>query len=150
MTGQDGSRIVVGVDGSQSSQEALEWAVRQAHCTGAAVEAVLAWHYPVSYGWVVTQEDPGLKELAGKVLADAVSRVQPLAPDVTIRARIIEQNPAQALIDEAAGADLLVVGSRGHGGFVGALLGSVSQHCVHHSPCPVVVIRGPADGQSTG
>ncbi len=59
-----------------------------------------------------------------------------------MRARVVEGNPAQVLLDAADGADLLVLGSRGHAGFTEALLGSVSQHCVHHAPCPVVVIRG--------
>lgn len=61
---------------------------------------------------------------------------------VRITQVVKEGNPAQVLIDEADGADLLVVGSRGHGGFTEALLGSVSQHCVHHARCPAVIIRG--------
>ena len=65
-----------------------------------------------------------------------------LALGVDIRPVVVEDNPARALLDAAKGADLLVVGSRGHGGFTEALLGSVGQHCVHHAECPVVVIRG--------
>jgi nucleotide-binding universal stress UspA family protein len=62
--------------------------------------------------------------------------------DITRPPQPVEGNPAQVLLDASAGADLLVVGSRGHGGFASALLGSVSQHCVHHADCPVVIIRG--------
>ena len=65
------------------------------------------------------------------------------APEVEIRPLVVQDNPAQALLDCAKGADLLVVGNRGHGGFTGALLGSVGQHCAQHAECPVVIIRGP-------
>ena len=75
-------------------------------------------------------------------VTDAVSTAVDPASGVRVRSLIAEGNPAQVLLDAAAGADLLVVGSRGHGGFAEALLGSVSQHCVHHAHCPVVVIRG--------
>ncbi|MGE5290417.1 MAG: universal stress protein [Micromonosporaceae bacterium] len=143
-------RIVVGVDGSPSSLTALRWAVRQAELTGGTVDAVIAWQYPVSYaygayGWSpVTIEEGGIDfdEIAEKTLADAVSKVVDPAAAVTVRQRIVQGNPAQALIDAARDAELLVVGSRGHGGFTGALLGSVGLHCVHHAHCPVVVIRG--------
>ena len=81
--------------------------------------------------------------LAAKVLADAVS--QAVGPESKARVRqvVAEGNTAEVLLDAAEGADLLVVGSRGHGGFARALLGSVSQHCTHHAHCPVVVTRGP-------
>ena len=139
-----GSRVVAGVDGSPSSVSALRWAIGQAALTGAAVDAVIAWHYPVAggFGWtpVGTEASFDFKENSAKVLADAISAAGP--GDVPVRARVVEGDPAQVLLDACEGADLLVVGSRGHGGFTEALLGSVSQHCVHHAPCPVVVIRG--------
>lgn len=142
-------RIVAGVDGSPSSLGALRWAIRQASLTGATVDAVIAWHYPAAaagYGWapVGMDQDGGFdfKEISEKTLADAVSNALDPASEVRVRSLIAEGNPAQVLLDAAAGADLLVVGSRGHGGFAEALLGSVSQHCVHHARCPVVVIRG--------
>jgi len=140
-----GSRIVAGVDGSPSSLSALRWAIRQAGLTGATVDAMISWHYPASeggYGWapigVGTAFD--FKDNAGKVLADAIAAACDPG-SVTVRALVVEGNAAQVLIDASDGADLLVVGSRGHGGFTEALLGSVSQHCVHHAHCPVVVIR---------
>jgi nucleotide-binding universal stress UspA family protein len=143
-------RIVAGVDGSPSSLTALRWAVQQAELTGGTVEAVIAWQYPVSYayggyGWSpVTIEEGGadFDEIAEKTLADAVNKVVDPATGVTVRQRTVQGNPAQVLLDAAKDAELLVVGSRGHGGFTGALLGSVGLHCVHHAHCPVVVIRG--------
>jgi nucleotide-binding universal stress UspA family protein len=141
------SRIVAGVDGSPSSLTALRWAIRQAGLTGAAVDAVIAWHFPVpagGFGWVPLGSDQGydFKEIAEKVVADVISNALEPGSDVRVLAQVVEGNAAQVLLDASAGADLLVVGSRGHGGFTEALLGSVSQHCVQHARCPVVVIRG--------
>lgn len=147
MTGEERQRIVVGVDGSEPAQRALEWALGQAKLTGAVVDAVLAWQYPVSYGWAIAEQDAPLSDLARQTLDKAISEAAAVAPGVVVRGHVLEQNPAQALIDAAEGADLLVVGSRGHGGFVGALLGSVSQHCVHHAPCPVLVMRDALGGR---
>jgi nucleotide-binding universal stress UspA family protein len=151
MSAQDyggGRRIVAAVDGSASSLSALRWAIGQAGLTGAAVDAVAVWHYPVAaggYGWgpVGVGADYGFEEITGKVLGDAISNALAPGSDVRVRAHVVEGNPAQVLIDASDGADLLVVGSRGHGGFAEALLGSVSQHCVQHARCPVVVLRGP-------
>jgi nucleotide-binding universal stress UspA family protein len=139
-------RIVVGVDGSASSKAALAWAVRQASLTGAAVEAVIAWQFPNAYGYAMSIiPNIDFDELASGVVSDAIGEVSATAPQVEIGYRVVEGNAAGALLDESVGADLLVVGSRGHGGFVEALLGSVGQHCVQHATCPVVVVRGPAD-----
>jgi nucleotide-binding universal stress UspA family protein len=149
-----GHRMVAGVDGSPSSMSALRWAVRQADLTGTAVDAVIAWNYPAGaggYGWAPTGSEGSFdfQESAEKTLADAVSSAVDLGSDVEIRSLVVEGLPAQVLLDASDGADLLVVGSRGHGGFAEALLGSVSQHCVHHAHCPVVVIRG-QEQASTG
>ncbi len=136
-------RIVVGVDGSPSSREALRWAVRQAALTGSVVDAVIAWHDPASYAgyaWLIA--DTCDRDLAAKTLSDVVDSAIPAGSAVTVRQRVIEGHAARVLLDAAHGADLLVVGSRGHSGFPGALLGSVSQHCAQHSPCPAVIIRG--------
>ncbi len=153
MSGHNGtnSRIVVGVDGSPSSLAALHWAVRQAGLTGGTVQAVIAWQYPVAvsgYAWapVPVVEAADCEEIAQKTVAEAISTVGDAGKDVRISSRVVGGNPAPVLIDAAADADLLVVGSRGHGGFAAALLGSVSQHCVHHARCPVVVIRGGTKG----
>jgi len=140
-------RIVVGVDGSVPSKAALTWAIAQARLTGAVVEAVIAWEFPAMTGYPVLSADVDWEGLAGKVLADAVGDVAGAsAGPAGIESKVMRGNAAQVLVGESAGADLLVVGSRGHGGFVEALLGSTGQHCVHHANCPVVVIRGPAGG----
>ena len=140
---QDDRRIVVGVDGSPSSMTALRWAILQAELTGCDVEAVTAWRLPSRYGFApVTDRATDFEGDARKVLADALNEASSVEPDVVIRSSVVEGHPAEVLVRAARGADMLVVGSRGHGGFTGAVLGSVSQYCVHHAPCPVVVIRG--------
>jgi nucleotide-binding universal stress UspA family protein len=143
---ESGRRVVVGVDGSPSSKAALAWAVRQAEETHASVEAVIAWHYPamvagVPFAPVGPLEDGGYGDFAARVLSDAVSEtVAPHGP-VEVSSTVREGNAARVLLDASGGADLLVVGSRGHGGFAEALLGSVSQACVQHAQCPVVIVR---------
>lgn len=142
-----GRRIVVGVDGSAPSRAALAWAARQARLTGATVEAIIAWQYPAAYGYTMPaapEINYNYEEIAAKVIADTIAEVCGRGEPVTIVSRVVEGNAAQVLLDASAGAELLVVGSRGHGGFFEALLGSVGQHCVHHATCPVVVIRGSA------
>ena len=126
------------MDGSEPSKEALAWAVRQGELTGATVEAVIAWDFPSSYG-AVPVADVDFEEIAAQVLSDAIAE---LGSAASVQPRVLRGHAAQVLADASHGADLLVVGSRGHGGFVGSLLGSVSLHCVHHASCPVVVIRG--------
>jgi nucleotide-binding universal stress UspA family protein len=138
----DQRRIVVGVDGSPTSRQALRWAVGQAALTGATVEAVHALEIPVTDGWAPMFDlVEHLSKAAEHMLAGAVAETARAHPTVVVRARVIEGHPATVLLSAAEGADLLVLGSRGHGGFVGALLGSVSQHCAHHATCPVVIIR---------
>jgi nucleotide-binding universal stress UspA family protein len=141
MTTDQERRIVVGVDGSPSSQAALRWAIGQAKVTGASVQAVTAWHYPAAYGW----EDVGLvgdfQGTAQQVLSQALSAASGIAPGVSMDPLVLEGYAADVLLRTAGGADLLVVGSRGHGGLTSALLGSVSLHCVLHAPCPVLVLR---------
>jgi nucleotide-binding universal stress UspA family protein len=139
-------RIVVGVDGSAPSKAALSWAVEQGRRTGAVVEALIAWEFPATYGYPVPVSDVNWEQLAKQAVSDAVADVADDAEPVKISYKVVEGNAAQVLLDESAEADLLVVGNRGHNGFVEALLGSTSQHCVHHATCPVVVIRDSATG----
>ena len=138
-------RIVVGMDGSEPSKAALGWALGQAELTGAAVEAVLAWHYPVIVAGMPFAPVPVLQsdfaEQAERMLQDAITDVVPADSPVKVTAVAREGNAAQVLVGFSEDADLLVVGNRGYGGFAEALVGSVSQHCVHHARCPVVVIR---------
>lgn len=135
--------IVVGVDGSESSKAALRWAVKQARLTGARIQALTAWEYPptVFIGPVLPYVD--LAAVSGKLLRETVDEViGESEPDTEVRESVVAGHPAQMLVDASARAGLLVVGSRGHGTFAGALIGSVSQQCVSHADCPVVVVRG--------
>jgi nucleotide-binding universal stress UspA family protein len=121
---------------------ALRWAIRQAKLTGAEVEAVTAWSYPSGYGWAPFSEGAvEFEGAAGKILVEALVEVSGIAPDVVVEPLVVQGRAADVLVRAAEGADLLVVGSRGHGGFAGMLLGSVSQHCVQHAPCPVLILR---------
>jgi nucleotide-binding universal stress UspA family protein len=139
-------RIVVGVDGSPSSLDALRWAVHEAEITGDTVEAVIAWHYSMAaggYGWapMALESDIDLRPVAEKALAEAVDKAAGPDRTVTVGQRVVEGNASTVLTDASADADLLVVGSRGHGTFTDALIGSVSQNCAHHAKCPVVIVR---------
>lgn len=146
--------IVAGVDGSPQSTEALRWAVRQAGLTGGVVDAVVAWQYPYAaggLGWAPAAglDDTDYSDLAARSLRDCVAKVSP-PPSVQVRELVLQGNPAQVLLDTAKDADLLVVGSRGHGGFTDALIGSVSTRCVHHARCPVVVVHGAVKPHEAG
>jgi len=139
-------RIVVGVDGSEGSKNALRWAARQASLTGAALEAVIGWEYPAFYGWAAAiPDDLDYDKLAGHALGAAVDEVFGRDRPAWLRTRVMCRHPALALVEASEGAQLLVVGSRGHGALADMLLGSVSTYCVHHAHCPVTVIR-PAGG----
>ncbi|MEU9047745.1 MULTISPECIES: universal stress protein [unclassified Kitasatospora] len=134
-------RVVVGVDGSPSSKRALRWALGQAASTGAVVEAVACWRPASMYEWAVHGQDSGHAEAAQKSLAAAVAEVIGAAPAVEVRQSTVTGNPAEVLVERSRGADLLVVGHRGHGGFAGLRLGSVSHACAQHAACPVVIVR---------
>jgi nucleotide-binding universal stress UspA family protein len=138
------ARIVVGVDGSAGSKQALRWAARQARYDGATLEAITAWQYPAFFGWApVGVDSADFGSIAEKSLNDALNEVFGAERPDWVQTRVVEGYPAQVLVDASEGADLLVVGSRGHAGFADALLGSVSTYCVHHAHGPVTVIRPP-------
>ncbi len=132
-------RIVVGVDGSEQSQEALQWAVDEARRRDATVEAVYAWHQ----AWVAPTHILGdVEPFAQKALEQLDAAIAAVdTTGVTVERKLMTCPAAQALIHEGKGAALLVVGSRGRGGFSGLLLGSVSLQAAHHAPCPVVIVR---------
>lgn len=135
-------RFVVGIDGSEQSREALRWALRQARRSGASVDMVTAWRYPASYGPSgYIGGDLGLEAEARTMLAEVLSQAGDEASGVQAQELVGEGPPVQVLLHAAKGADLLVVGSRGRGGFASAVLGSVSLACVLHAPCPVLVFR---------
>jgi nucleotide-binding universal stress UspA family protein len=138
--------ILVGFDGSEPSRSALNWAMRVAQARGNSVVAISTYAIPA-----IAMSAPGfslepanVQELADytrDTVAGAVSHASAGHPAVKVEARVVEGPAAEVLIDASQRASLLVVGSRGHGGFVGLLLGSVSQRCVTHAHCPVMVMR---------
>lgn len=155
-------RIVVGIDGSPESKRALRWAADEARLRDADLQVVYAYGppeeynpYALAYGvdagspdlaadereWQ-ERHDARAHERAEAVVHGVVREVMPADDEVrTESIAVRDTRPARALMHSARGADLLVVGSRGRGGFAGLLLGSISQQCAHHAPCPVVVVR---------
>jgi nucleotide-binding universal stress UspA family protein len=147
--------VVVGVDGSPGSGEALGWALTEARLRKVPLRAVQAWAYSYAggtsagygnLGFIGSLDSPGagagdLERAAKETLEAAIGEAVGETTDVEIERQVVEGQAAAVLISAAAPGDLLVVGSRGHGGFAGLLLGSVSQQCVHHAQCPVVVVR---------
>jgi nucleotide-binding universal stress UspA family protein len=139
---------VVGVDGSPSSLKALEWAAGQAELTDATLEVVSTWEWPVSYGWAFTfPPDYDVATNAQKAIDPIIEDLRVSHPKLSLSSKVVQGHPAPALVEESAGADLLVVGSRGHGEFVGMLVGSTGEHCVAHAHCPVVVVREVTEDQ---
>ena len=139
-------KIVVGVDGSDASKNALRWAVDEGRAHGAEVVALCAYEppavvpdatpaHPVDLMALVTE----FHDAALQIAADAIDEVVRGDSAVAVMPAVVEDLPAQALIEAGAAADLLVVGSRGLGGVAGAVLGSVSQECAQHARCPVVI-----------
>lgn len=144
---RSGYRVVAAVDGSGPSLAALRWAARRAELASGRVDAVIAWQYPADlsgYGYppVAAIGDVDYAQIAEQVVADAIGRAVGRGARGLVRPVVAEGRAAEVLIEAAAGADLLVVGCRGHGGFASVLLGSVSRYCTQHAPCPVAVIRG--------
>lgn len=136
-----GTRIVVGVDGSPSSIVALRWAHRVGTALELAIDAVSCWEYPGEYGVgiVPIAYDPQVD--VKQVLENSLQAAFGGSPPAGLRSSTHQGHPAKVLIELSASADMLVVGSRGHGGFVGLLIGSVSAHCAEHALCPVVVVH---------
>ncbi len=155
---------MVGVDGSQGSMNALVWALGEARARKIPVHAVLAWQYhprwtdpglgsmfPLAYRpdeGVLADEFGDAEALVKKLLDAAIFKATESDPDsatdpVRITAETVEGHAAQVLLKSVSECDLMVVGSHGHGGFVGALLGSISHHVVSHARCPVVIVPAP-------
>ena len=140
-------QIVVGVDGSDSSRTALQWAYDEAAYHGASLTVVSIWHPPAlpmspPYGAMPPEGYESQPEKDARDLLERLTgELEPRTPEVDVRISISKGSPAKVLIDMSQAADLVVVGSHGRGGFAGMLLGSVSQHVVAHAACPVVVLR---------
>ena len=140
--------IVVGVDHSEGAKEALRFALEEARLRESMLCAVHAWQF----GYIGAPGIEGAVPVLGAELGDhrdaaaaaLDATIREAIPDpgqVEVERRVLEGAAASVLVEESRGADLLVVGSRGHGGFAQLLLGSVSQQCAHHAECPVVIVR---------
>lgn len=144
--------IVVGVDGSRSSNDAIRWAVDEARLRKTRVEAVYAWQSPLVMGLQYIPPDlidpEELDRHAREIVEAAVLEAGGTPAGSEIESRAVEGPPVGVLIEASRNAELLVLGSRGHGGFHGLLLGSVGQQCVQHAVCPVVIVRPERDGES--
>lgn len=134
-------RIVVGVDGSSESARALDWAISYARQSGAVLDIVTAWMFPMAIGYAFTTTVAEVRQKALDLLDEAVRHVAEIAPDVVVRSEANEQPAGPTLVTASKGADLLIVGSRGMGGFEELLVGSVGHYCTRHALCSVVIVR---------
>lgn len=137
-SGASSGRIVVGIDGSANSTQALRWAVEEARLRDVPLQIVYAWQGGLP-GMVPTPPDDEFKRHAEAVLDAAIREVA--AEGLHIDTKALKGHPAAVLVEASAGAALVVVGSHGHGGFAGTMLGSVSQRVASHAHCPVAIIR---------
>ena len=143
----DTKPVIVGVDGSPDSLRALRWAQEHARRYEAPLHAVAVYDVPTVYGgpyaMAALPDVEALEQQARTGLAESVREALGDDPQVT---QVVERgHPAKVLVAASEGAEIMVVGSRGHGGFVGLMLGSVSQYCVTHARCPVVVLPHEGD-----
>jgi nucleotide-binding universal stress UspA family protein len=136
------ARVIVGVDGSPQSKQALRWAAHFAAGAHAGIDVVSTWQYPTNFGWAAVPNDWHPARETEKAATEVVDEIfgsnRPSDLDIVVG----EGHPATVLIERSAGALMVVVGSRGHGGFAGLLLGSVSAAVAEHAACPVVVVHG--------
>lgn len=146
-------RVVVGVDGSEPSKQALRWAQFIARTTASTLEVVAAWQPYTAYGWMGAGMAPMPADWdpaqdAEKALTATIDEVFGEQRPAGLQLIVREGYAAQVLLEASDGARMLVIGSRGHGGFSGLLLGSVSAACTEHATCPVLVLHGdtPAPG----
>ena len=143
MITQGARRIVVGTDGSENSLSAVRWALREGALREVPVDIIHSWHFTPMVdpmGIAIIPPTAEIQAAAQQVLAGVMKRIEAERQNVHVNEIVAQGSPAGTLLSAARDADLLVVGRRGHGGFVGLLLGSVATQVVHHSPCPVVVV----------
>jgi nucleotide-binding universal stress UspA family protein len=137
--------IVVGVDGSAGSRKALTWAAAEAAGHGAELVVINAWEHTLlpPAGSISVSEHyvPESSQRTAEELVRVITEELGDQPPVPVLPQVKQGRAAKVLIEESAGADLLVVGERGHGGFAGLVLGSVSQHVAAYAKCPVTVVR---------
>jgi nucleotide-binding universal stress UspA family protein len=149
MTEQERKRVLVGVDGSAGARPALEFAAREAGLRGATLVALMAVE-PPDYAWidpyaVRSHPEAALLQTAEQRLRAILSEVD--THGIEVQPVVTTTSAAAALVERSRDADLLVVGSRGHGGFRGLVMGSVSMQCVVHAHCPVTIVRSERDAE---
>jgi nucleotide-binding universal stress UspA family protein len=153
---EPGANVVVGVDGSETSQRAVEFAFAEAALRNTGLTAVHAWTLPWLRSTLSLRHEvlnvtrPALQQEAAAVLSESLAEIRQKHPDVPVIEQVVEERPAEALVDASQNAPLLVVGSRGRGGVTGLLLGSVSHAVLHRAHCPVAVLRAPRQESPTG
>lgn len=135
------ARVIVGVDGSPESELALRWAGNYADLSGARLVVVTAWDYPATIGWASWPQDWDPSAVSRAALVDTVDEVFGAHPPKDIEVLVQQGSAAGVLVEQSRGAVMLVVGSRGHGGFAGLVLGSVSANVAEHAHCPVLVMH---------
>jgi nucleotide-binding universal stress UspA family protein len=137
--------VVVGVDGSPSSRKALVWAATEAADHGADLVVLNVWEHtllpPAGSLSVSERYVPDASQRSADELLQVIKEELGEDPPIPVKAQVLQGRPAKVLIDHSEGSDLLVVGERGHGGFAGLVLGSVSQHVAAYAKCPVTVVR---------
>ena len=143
--GNHPAKIVVGVDGSEGSVEALRHAQRLAGPLDAVVVAMACWEYPRMYDGYVIMGIEGFEERAGQILDESITKAFGPEKPANVRPRLMQGPARDMLIQASKDADMLIVGRRGHGGFGGLLMGSVSSACVAHAHCPVLVVPPPVE-----
>jgi nucleotide-binding universal stress UspA family protein len=141
------AKVLVGVDGSESSIQALRLGAQLAPALDATIVAIACWDFPQIYAGYVPPDFARFEEAASKTLADALEKAFGDETPERLTSQLIRGPAAAKLVEAAAGASLLVVGRRGHGGFLGMHLGSVSSACVDHADCPVLVLHAPGSHQ---
>jgi len=149
ITKETQGHIVVGIDGSESSKNALRWAAKLSPLISDAIDVFVVWEYPIMLGWEGGNPDwlrPD--EDAKKILDETLKNVFGETSPKGLVGRIHRGHPATVLLEASKSAKMLIVGSRGHGGFAGLLLGSVSSACAEHAVCPVLVVHGDSTNAS--
>jgi nucleotide-binding universal stress UspA family protein len=137
----EGQPILVGVDGSDFSKAALTWAAAQARLTGSPLQVVISWTFPANLGYIGGLPDIDFGGDAKSTLEETVHEVLGDHAGLEVHGEVVEGHAALVLTELSEHASLVVVGTRGHGGFVGLVIGSVSEYVVAHAHCPVVVVR---------
>jgi nucleotide-binding universal stress UspA family protein len=138
------SRIIVGLDGSSSARRAVEVGVDEAKLRGRPLVLVNAWSPPmVSTPYPIAYDPYTFEEPAQKLVDEAAAEIRAGHPELTVETVLVQSDARDALMSQLEADDLLVIGTRGLGGVLGLVLGSVASYCIRNAPCPVIVVPSP-------